>query len=89
MRNITIDITDSILTIKVDLTQNHGLNRSGSSLTTACTDGNVPLISGGVYRDEIINLVVFRKRPPEEIDHEKVSEVELLRKQWRELNVPR
>ena len=84
-----MEIEDSTLTIKVDLTQDHGLSRSGKSQTIACTDGNVPLISDGVYRDEIINLVVFRKRPPEEIDHEKVSEVELLRKQWRELNVPR
>lgn len=86
MRNITIDITDSILTIKVDLTQNHGLNRSGSSLTTACTDGNVPLISGGVYRDEIINLVVFKKLPSDEVDSDKAGQVELIRNQWRELN---
>ena len=87
MRNITMEIQDSILTIKVDLTQNHGLSRSGKSQTIACTDGNVPLISGGVYRDEIINLVVFKKRPPAEVDHEKAGEVDLLRKQWRELNV--
>ncbi len=87
MRNIEMRIDDSILTVTVDLSQNHGLSRSGKSYTIACTDGNVPLIKDGVYRDEIINLVVFKKRPQDEVDHDQATEVDLMRKQWRELNI--
>lgn len=87
LRNIKIDIQEQLLTVTVDLKQNHGLSRSGKSYTIACSDGNVPLIQDGIYRDEIINLVVFKKRPQEDIDSAKATEVEMMRRQWRDINI--
>lgn len=40
MKNIEMTVKDNILTIRVDLTQDHGPSKSGKTTIVASTEGN-------------------------------------------------
>ena len=40
MKNIEMSVTDTILTIRVDLSRNYGESGSGKSIVIASTEGN-------------------------------------------------
>jgi len=67
MKNLAISIEGSELTIKIDLTQEHGLSKSYRSTIIATSGGNLRLCDGdGRYREERINLTVSKKAPDDE-----------------------
>ena len=43
MKNCEFTIDGQILTIKVDLSKNHGRSKSGKSIVIGTTSGNVPV----------------------------------------------
>jgi len=61
MKNVEIKIRGNKLLISIDLSQEHGLSRSKRSRVVASTEGNIPLVDSGGYRDEILNLNLTRK----------------------------
>ena len=40
MKNIDIDVKDDFLTIRIDLTKDFGISKSGKSMIVATTEGN-------------------------------------------------
>jgi hypothetical protein len=60
MKNVEMTVEGSILTIKVDLSQEFGPSASGKTVIVATTEGNVPLVG----RDEKVGLNIYRKRTP-------------------------
>ncbi len=58
MKNVELSVSDNILTIKVDLTQEFGPSSSGKTIIIASTEGNF-LLPG---RGEVVGLNVYRKR---------------------------
>ena len=41
MRNIKMNVSDNVLTVTIDLSQDHGPSKSGKSVVIASTEGNV------------------------------------------------
>jgi hypothetical protein len=66
MKNFKFEITGDELVIRINLSEEHGLSKSGRSQVVSSTEGNVPLFDGNGYRPEIINCNVTRRVPKEE-----------------------
>jgi len=66
MKNFKFEITGNELLIRINLTEEHGLSKSGRSIIISSTEGNVPLFDEAGFRDEILNCNVTRKIPKEE-----------------------
>jgi hypothetical protein len=47
-KNVEMELEGDILTIRIDLTQEHGLSSTGKSVTVASTGGNLPLGIDGI-----------------------------------------
>lgn len=58
MKNIEMSIDGTMLTIKVDLSQEFGPSSSGKTILIATTEGNVSIPG----REEKIGLNVYRKK---------------------------
>lgn len=58
MKNVEMKIEGTILTIKVDLSQEFGPSSSGKTIIVASTEGNVPVRDGA----EMVGLNVYRKK---------------------------
>jgi hypothetical protein len=58
MKNITMSVTGTTLTITVDLAKDFGPSTSGKTNIIASTEGNVPVLD----RDEKIGLNIYKKR---------------------------
>ena len=43
MKNVDLKVEGDILTIRVDISQRHGISKSGKSITIASTDGNISI----------------------------------------------
>lgn len=43
MKNVTMTLTGTILTLTLDITKDYGLSSSGKSVTVASTSGNVSI----------------------------------------------
>lgn len=56
MKNVDIKIEGNTMTIKIDMTKNHGASKSGKSIVIASTEGNQPA-APGVF----LGLNVYRK----------------------------
>lgn len=60
MKNVTMRVEGSTLTIVVDLNQEFGLSSSGKSITVASTEGNIAIPG----REEIkIGLNMYKAKP--------------------------
>lgn len=59
MQNIEMELSGSILTIKIDLSQEHGPSSTGKSIKVASTSGNVPLGVDGIR----IGINAFKPLP--------------------------
>jgi hypothetical protein len=59
MKNVEIEVKDNILTIKVDLTQDHGKSSSGKTNIIATSEGNAPLPAP--YEHVKMGLNVYKK----------------------------
>lgn len=46
MKNVTLSVSGTILTITVDLSKTHGASASGKSIVIATTAGNVAVAPG-------------------------------------------
>jgi len=57
MKNVEIALEGTVLTLKVDLTQEFGLSSSGKSIIVATTEGAARLNG----RDEVVTLTVYKK----------------------------
>jgi hypothetical protein len=66
VKNFAFQIQENILTITIDLSQEHGPSRSGHSQIVSSTEGNVLLFDQQGFREEIINCNVTRKIPKEQ-----------------------
>jgi hypothetical protein len=58
MKNVEMSVEGTILTIKVDLTQDFGPSSSGKTIIIASTEGNVNLPE----REEKIGLNIYKKK---------------------------
>lgn len=58
MKNVEMSVEGTILTIKVDLSQEFGPSSSGKTMLIATTEGNVSVPG----REEKIGLNVYRKK---------------------------
>lgn len=65
MRNLNLRIEDGhVLHIVIDLDGPGVPTRSGKSLSVASSEGNIHLLDGkGGYRDEVLNVNVYRPVP--------------------------
>jgi hypothetical protein len=63
MKNMDISIMDDILTIRIDLTQEHGASRAGRSTVIASSGGNLRLFDANGFREEILNMSVCKRKP--------------------------
>ena len=59
MKNVDMKIDGKILTIKVDLAQDHGPSKSGKTIIIATTEGNASIPGAG---GAIIGLNIYRGR---------------------------
>jgi hypothetical protein len=59
MKNVEIEVKDNILTIKVDLTQDHGKSSSGKTNIIATSEGNAALPTP--YEHVKMGLNVYKK----------------------------
>jgi len=59
LKNVDMKLGGKILTIKVDLAQDHGPSKSGKTIIIATTEGNAPIPGGG---GAIIGLNIYRGR---------------------------
>jgi hypothetical protein len=59
MKNVAIEVEDSILTLKVDLSKEFGPSSSGKTIIIASTEGNVA-IEG--HEEVKIGLNVYKKK---------------------------
>jgi len=62
MKNLDISINDNVLTIRVDLTQEHGSSKRGVSTIVASSAGNLRLFDESGFRPEILNMTVSRRK---------------------------
>ncbi len=46
MKNIKVELKESIMTIEVDLNKNFGLSKSGKTTIIASSEGNQPISHG-------------------------------------------
>ena len=60
MKNVTMEVNDGILTIKIDLNEEHGLSKSGKTTIVATTSGIVPV--PGTDPIVSIGLNAFKKK---------------------------
>ena len=58
MKNVEMEITGDILTIKVDLSKEFGPSASGKTIIIASTEGNQSVPG----RDEKIGLNIYKKK---------------------------
>ncbi|MDA0738408.1 MAG: hypothetical protein O2999_07515 [Nitrospirae bacterium] len=58
MKNVEMTVEGTMLTIKVDLTQDFGPSSSGKTIIIASTEGNVNLPE----REEKIGLNIYKKK---------------------------
>ena len=59
MKNVEMTVDKNILTIKVDLSKEHGPSSSGKTIIIASTEGNVSVAD----REEVkVGLNVYKKR---------------------------
>ena len=58
MKNVELSVEGSMLTIKVDLSQEFGPSSSGKTTIIATTEGNVSIPE----RDEKIGLNIYKKK---------------------------
>ncbi len=58
MKNVELTIEGTMLTIKVDLTQDFGPSSSGKTIIIASTEGNVSIPD----REEKIGLNIYKKK---------------------------
>jgi len=66
LKNFAFSIEGHMLTITVDLSQDHGLSKSGRSRMIASTEGNARLFDENGFRSEVVNLNVTRKASKED-----------------------
>jgi hypothetical protein len=66
MKNLAFSIEDNTLIIKIDLSQDHGLSRSGRSRIVSTSGGNLRLFDTNGFRNEKLNFTLSR-----EIDKDK------------------
>jgi len=67
LKNFAFSIEGNVLTITVDLSQDHGLSKSGRSRMIASTEGNLRLFDKeNGFRSEVVNLNVTRKASKED-----------------------
>ena len=59
MKNVKMDVQDNILTITVDLSEDHGKSASGKSIIIASTEGNAAL--EGKYDAVKVGLNVYKR----------------------------
>ena len=57
-KNVNMTIEDGVLTIRVDLSEEHGMSASGKSKIIASTGGNVQVPGGD---GAVIGLNVYRR----------------------------
>jgi hypothetical protein len=62
MKNLDIRIDGSILTIKVNLDEEHGSSKRGVSTIIASSAGNLRLFDESGFRPEILNMTVSRRK---------------------------
>ena len=58
MKNVELTVEGTMLTIKVDLTQDFGHSSSGKTIIIASTEGNVSIPD----REEKIGLNIYKKK---------------------------
>ncbi len=58
MKNVELTVEGTMLTIKVDLTQDFGPSSSGKTIIIASTEGNVSIPD----REEKIGLNIYKKK---------------------------
>jgi hypothetical protein len=58
MKNVELTVDGTMLTIKVDLTQDFGPSSSGKTIIIASTEGNVSIPD----REEKIGLNIYKKK---------------------------
>jgi len=56
MKNVDLKLEGNVLTIKIDLSKNHGMSSSGKSLIIASTEGNQ-----AVAPSVMLGLNVYKK----------------------------
>lgn len=61
MKNFEFEIQGNQLLIKVDLSKEFGLSKSGRSVIVSSSEGNLRLFDEKGFRNEIVNLSVTRK----------------------------
>ena len=57
MKNVEMSVKDNILTLKVDLTEEHGTSGSGKSLIIGTTEGNAKVPG---HEEVRVGLNVYR-----------------------------
>jgi len=58
MKNVELNVEETILTVKIDLSKSFGPSSSGKTIIIASTEGNITIPD----RDEKIGLNVYRKK---------------------------
>jgi hypothetical protein len=66
VKNFRFSIEGTELVIRISLTEEHGLSKSGRSVIISSTEGNVPLFDESGFRDEVLNCNLTRKLPKEQ-----------------------
>jgi len=66
LKNFAFSIEGNLLTITVNLSQEHGLSKSGRSVIVSSSEGNLRLFDAKGFRPEIVNLSVTRKASQED-----------------------
>jgi RecA/RadA recombinase len=59
MKNVTMQVTGSTLTITVDLTKTYGPSKSGKTTIIASTEGNVQVPNG---QGAVVGLNVYKAK---------------------------
>jgi hypothetical protein len=63
MKNLSISVDhNNILTIKVNLDEEHGSSKRGVSTIIASSGGNLRLFDESGFRSEILNMTVSRRK---------------------------
>ena len=62
MKNLYISINENVLTIRVDLTQEHGSSKRGVSTIIASSAGNLRLCDTNGFREEILNMTISKRK---------------------------
>ena len=70
MHNLEITVRNNVLIVRVDLTKEVGLSKSGRSIVVGSSGGNLRLVDKkGRYRPERLNLVVTKSANQESDDY--------------------